>query len=129
MALNAANQKLYSAVELVGSAQKTAFTIAAFGSSVLVVNAPAGLYDFKVCLVLTTLEGSSHTVTVNAIYTDDLQSETLPVMNAQTTAATGTFSASAIIENTAAANISWSIATTDTGTAIGNFYIAVLRIF
>ena len=127
MALNALNQTATPWPVMVGNWLKTAFTFAAVGTTTIVPNAPPGLYRFNVYAVVTTAQ-SSQTLTVNAVYTDDQAAETVAVLNAVSTTATGPFQGSVIIQNTATANLSYSVATTAT-TAIGNIYIVVERIF
>ena len=128
MALTTLSQAQPPYPVVVGSFLKTAFTIAAIGSTPIVVNAPPGIYRFTAIVIITTLE-AAHAVTVNAIVTDDLQAETVAIISAASTASTGQFNGSQVLENTAIANLSFSVTTTDTGTAIGNIYIVVERIF
>ncbi len=128
MALNALNQAQPPYPVVVGSVIKTAFTFAAVGSTPVVVNAPPGLYRFTAVVIVTTVE-AAHTVTVNAIVTDDQQAETIAIINAFSTATVGTTSGTVTLENTATANLSFSVATTDVGTGVGNIYLTVERIF
>ena len=127
MALLSTNQQQQQYPIVAGYAFKTAFTFAAVGSTVILTNASAGIYRFNVSAIITTAQGSD-TLTVNALYTDDQQAETIAVLNAVSTASQGQFNGSAIIENTAAANISYSVTTTAT-TAVGNIYILIERLF
>ena len=128
MALVPASQQQQQYPIVAGYALKTGFTIAAFGPSVILTNAAPGIYRFSVSAIITTAE-AAHTVTVNAICTDDQQAETVAVISAASTAAQGQFNGVQVLENTATANISWSIATTDVGTGVGNFYVLVERLF
>ncbi len=128
MALTTLSQAQPPYPVVVGSLLKTAFTIAAVSSTPIVISAPPGLYRYTAVVVITTVE-AAHTVTVNAIVTDDQQSETVAIISAFSTASAGTSSGTVTLENTATANLSFSIATTDTGTGVGNFYITVERIF
>lgn len=95
----------------------------AVSSTVIIASAPVGLYRFTVCVVVT-VAGTS--ITVNAIYTDDAKAETVAVVSAASTAATGNITATAMIENSAVGNISFSTSGT-TGTY--NLYIIVERLF
>ena len=128
MALVSTNQQAQQYPIVAGFAFVTGAVCAAISSTVILTNAPRGLYRFNVSLIATTLE-SGKTVTVNAIYTDDLQAETVAVISAVSITSTAQFNASAIIENTATANISYSVATTATGTGAGNIYITIERLF
>ena len=122
------NQQLQAYPTIATNYIRTGFTFAAIGTTALVTLAPQGIYRFSVYLVITTAQGSQ-TVTINALFTDDQQAETIAVLNAVSTTAQGQFNGSAIIENTSTANnISFSLATTAT-TAVGNFYIVVERLF
>lgn len=128
MALNSLNQGATPFPVMVGNFLKTAFTIAAIGSTTIVANAPPGIYRYTAIVIITTAE-AAHTVTVNAIVTDDLQAETVAVINGVSTASQAQFNGTQTLENTATANLAFSVTTTDTGTAVGNIYIVVERIF
>lgn len=128
MALNSLNQEMKSYPIIMGNFLKTAFTIAAIGSTPIVLSAPPGIYRYTAIVIITTLE-AAHTITVNAIVTDDLQIETVAIISAFSTASTGQANGTAILENTATANLNFSVTTTDTGTAVGNIYIVVERLF
>ena len=127
MALTALNQTSTPWPVMVGNWLKTAFTFAAVGTTTIVPSAPPGLYRMNVYVVITTAQAAD-AVTVNAIYTDDQQAETVAVINGVSTAAQGAFQGSVILQNTATANISYSVTTT-ASTAVGNIYIVVERIF
>jgi hypothetical protein len=128
MALTTLSQAQPPYPVVVGSFLKTGVAIAAIGSTTIVANAPPGIYRYTAIVIITTLE-AAHTVTVNAIVTDDLQAETVAIISAASTAATGQFNGTQVLENTATANLNFSVTTTDTGTAVGNIYIIVERIF
>jgi hypothetical protein len=99
---------------------------AAIGSTVIVPNAPAGLYRFNMVIVITTLGLS--TLTANAICTDAAKAETVAVLNGVSVIATGTFQGSALVENIAAANLSYSVTLGGSGST-WNLYIIVERLF
>ncbi len=128
MALNSLNQGPTPFPVIMGNFLKTGFTIAAIGSTPIVLSAPPGLYRYTAVVVITTLE-AAHTITVNAIVTDDQQAETVAIINAFSTASVGQANGTATLENTATANLSFSVTTTDLGTAVGNIYIVVERLF
>jgi len=127
MALQQSNQIVTSSPVMMGHILYSAFTFGAVSSTVVVANAPAGLYRFSCYAVVTTAQGSQ-TLTVNAIWTDDFGANTVAVLSAVSTTAQGYFQGSTLMENTATANLSYSIAATAT-TAIGNIYIVVERIY
>ena len=60
MALTTLSQAQPPYPVVVGSFLKTAFTIAAIGSTPIVVNAPPGIYRFTAIVIITTLEGEMH---------------------------------------------------------------------
>jgi hypothetical protein len=127
MALSPASQQQNCFPVVMGAVQKTAFTFAAISSTPVVVNAPPGIYRFFVYAVITTAQ-SSDTLTVNAIWTDDFQANTVAILSAVSTTSQGYFQGQSVIENTATANINYSVSTTAT-TAVGNIYIVVERVF
>jgi hypothetical protein len=127
MALGPSNQAATPYPVVVGSWQKTVFTFTAIGSFVIVANAPPGLYRYTAVAIITTAQ-ASQSVTVNAIVTDDQQAETIAVLSAVSTTAQGQFNGQTVLENTATANLSLSVAATAT-TAVGNIYVVVERIF
>jgi hypothetical protein len=102
---------------------------AVIGSTVILTNAPPGIYRASVSLILTTL-GTSGNLVANLIATDDLQAETIP---AATIAAIGSTSQSngvVVFENAATANISYSVTASGTfGSARYSLYIVLERIF
>lgn len=124
-ALTVSTQQLLLLPVIAGQAVLAAQT-AAIGSTVLITNAPAGLYRLSFILVITGT-GTS-TLTANAIYTDAAKAETIPVLSAVSVTATGTFQGSIVVENIAAANISYSV-TLGGASAIWNLYILAERLF
>ena len=127
MALVQANEQTQLYPTIAGSYLRSAFTFAAISSTTIVANAPPGLYRFSVYLVVTTAQ-SSQTVTVNAIWADDQQTNTVAVLSAVSTTSQGYFQGSTVMENTATANLNFSMSAAAT-TAVGNFYILIERLF
>lgn len=127
MALTALNQAPQPYPTMVGNIVKTAFTFATVSSTAVTPTIPAGIYRFSVYAVVTTAQGSD-TLTVNAIWTDDFQANTIAVLSAVSTASQGYFQGSTLMELTASSTVNYSVATTAT-TAVGNIYIVVERIF
>lgn len=99
---------------------------AAINSTVLVNNASPGIYRLNYLLVVTG--AGSSTLTANAIYTDAAKEETIAVLSGVDVSATGTFCGDVLIENIAAANISYSV-TLGGSAAVWNLYILAERLF
>ena len=124
-ALAIATQQLLLQPVIVGQAILAAQTVA-ISSTVLLPLAAPGLYRLTYVLVVTGT-GTS-TLTANAIYTDAAKAETIAVLSAVSVTATGTFQSSIVVENIAAANISYSV-TLGGASAVWNLYITAERLF
>jgi hypothetical protein len=127
MPLTALNQQGQPYPVIYGHILYTGWTIVAVGSTIIVPSAPPGIYRYSGVLIITTAQASD-AITVNGIWTDDLQAETVAIFNGTSTASTGQFSASILAENTATANLSYSVTTTATS-AVANLYLVVERIY
>ena len=102
---------------------------AAINSTVLFPSAPPGVYRVSATLIVTTI-GSSGNLVANLIGTDDLQAETLPIATIASIGSTGQANGVQILENTATANISYSVTAGGTfGSARFSLYLILERLF
>ena len=129
MALTSANEQLPLTSVVYGSVILSAQT-AAIGSTTIVASAPAGLYKIDVN-VQRTVAGTSGNLVVNAIYTDDVASETTAVVTvADISAAAASASGILFFENKATANINYSVTLGGTAGSLSyNVYILIERLF
>ena len=103
--------------------------VAAIGSTVLFPSAPPGVYRVTCCQVITT-GGTSGTLVTNIIATDDFQANTIAVATNANIATQGQAQGSVIFENTATANISFSVVAGGTfGSCVYSLYLILERLF
>ena len=128
MALTKSNQQLPLSPVICAEAILTA-QAAVLGSTTIFPSAPPGIYKMDVVLIVTT-GGASGNLVVNAIVTDDLQAETIAGATIANLSSTGQANAVVVFENTATANINYSITAGGTfGSCVYNAYIILERLF
>lgn len=102
---------------------------AAIGSTVLFPSAPAGVYRAS-CVQVITTAGSAGTLVTNIIATDDFGANTTAVATNANIATQGQANGSVIFENTATANISYSVVASGTfGSCVYSIYLILERLF
>lgn len=102
---------------------------AAIGSTVLFPSAPPGVYR-ATCVQVITTGGTSGTLVSNIIATDDFQANTLALATNANIATQGQANGSAVFENTATANISYSVVAGGTfGSCVYSLYLILERLF
>ena len=102
---------------------------AVISPTVVFPNAPPGLYRASASLIVTTV-GTNGNLVANIIGTDDYTAETIPIATIAALSSQGQANGSVIIENTATANISFSVTASGTfGSCVYSLYLILERLF